>query len=145
MPFHRKLKEIWFLAYVIFCMKAYQNPWCMSVAGVIGNSILSSLPYSLAFDCISLALYNILSVISPSYELLKHFIFLLYFSTFYSIYQVFIHWASFILCIQPLLPDSILHEGTNYVLFTSISPTPSTECLHMKVGFCYMSEWINYK
>lgn len=51
-PFHREWKEIWVLAYVIFCMKTYHNPWCISVAGVVGNSILSSLPYSSVFDYI---------------------------------------------------------------------------------------------
>lgn len=88
-PFHRELREIWVLAYVIFCMKAYQDPWCISVAGVIGNSFLSSLPYSLAFEYIQFsASWHTAFENLPSNELSKHLIFLFNFSTFYSIYQV---------------------------------------------------------
>lgn len=74
----------------------------------------------------SVALSNIVFVISPSFEFSKHFISLLNFSMFYFIYQVFIHWASFILqYIQPLLSDCQLFQVRNYARF-------STSCTYLR-------------
>ena len=141
MPFHRELREIWVLAYVIFCMKAYQNPWCISIAGVIGNSIFLSLPYSLAFDY-SLVLHNILSL---------EFLHLMNSQSILSFYSILAHFIPFI---KFLFIEQVLSCSKSYFFYQTVNSLKSgtisysllylldltQNILHTKVVICYMNK-----
>lgn len=104
------------------CMKAYQNPWCISVAGVIGSSIFLSLPYSLAFDY-SLVLHNILSL---------EFLHLMNSQSILSFYSILAH---FIPVIKFLFIEQVLSCSKSYFFYQIVNSLKSGTSYSLLIHF----------